>query len=276
MQNTAQEKKISKRILTDVLKSLMRLPSDSSKQNRFFCNSFSYITHFVRSNLTLDQQGEIKVKKIVVTSLLVLAVGVALALTGVAQNAATAPAPVRSSVAVVDVNKIMSEWKYVSARRTDLENQYKPKFEALKARADELQKQAQVLKTMKRGEPEYQNLENTLIRKEQDIKTDSGLLSKQFDEQAAKIFQDAYKYIKQHAAFYAKQIGATCVIQVNSADEFQSYNPRVSVSELTVQEVVARQVIWYDGAINVTDQILTRLNSAGTQNSNSARTTTNR
>lgn len=276
MQNTAQEKKISKRILTDVLKSLMRLPSDSSKQNRFFCNSFSYITHFVRSNLTLDQQGEIKVKKIVVTSLLVLAVGVALALTGVAQNAATAPAPVRSSVAVVDVNKIMSEWKYVSARRTDLENQYKPKFEALKARADELQKQAQVLKTMKRGEPEYQNLENTLIRKEQDIKTDNGLLSKQFDEQAAKIFQDAYKYIKQHAAFYAKQIGATCVIQVNSADEFQSYNPRVSVSELTVQEVVARQVIWYDGAINVTDQILTRLNSAGTQNSNSARTTTNR
>ncbi|MBQ6617549.1 MAG: OmpH family outer membrane protein [Thermoguttaceae bacterium] len=215
-------------------------------------------------------------KKIVVTSLLVLAVGVALALTGVAQNAATAPAPVRSSVAVVDVNKIMSEWKYVSARRTDLENQYKPKFEALKARADELQKQAQVLKTMKRGEPEYQNLENTLIRKEQDIKTDNGLLSKQFDEQAAKIFQDAYKYIKQHAAFYAKQIGATCVIQVNSADEFQSYNPRVSVSELTVQEVVARQVIWYDGAINVTDQILTRLNSAGTQNSNSARTTTNR
>lgn len=276
MQNTAQEKKISKRILTDVLKSLLRLPSDSSKQNRFFCNSFSYITHFVRSNLTLDQQGEIKVKKIVVTSLLVLAVGVALALTGVAQNAATAPAPVRSSVAVVDVNKIMSEWKYVSARRTDLENQYKPKFEALKARADELQKQAQVLKTMKRGEPEYQNLENTLIRKEQDIKTDNGLLSKQFDEQAAKIFQDAYKYIKQHAAFYAKQIGATCVIQVNSADEFQSYNPRVSVSELTVQEVVARQVIWYDGAINVTDQILTRLNSAGTQNSNSARTTTNR
>lgn len=276
MQNTAQEKKISKRILTDVLKSLMRLPSDSSKQNRFFCNSFSYITHFVRSNLTLDQQGEIKVKKIVVTSLLVLAVGVALALTGVAQNAATAPAPVRSSVAVVDVNKIMSEWKYVSARRTDLENQYKPKFEALKARADELQKQAQVLKTMKRGEPEYQNLENTLIRKEQDIKTDNGLLSKQFDEQAAKIFQDAYKYIKQHAAFYAKQIGATCVIQVNSADEFQSYNPRVSVSELTVQEVVARQVIWYDGAINVTDQILTRLNSGAQQQSNTARTTTNR
>lgn len=276
MQNTAQEKKISKRVLTDVLKSLMRLPSDSSKQNRFFCNSFSYITHFVRSNLTLDQQGEIKVKKIVVTSLLVLAVGVALALTGVAQNAATAPAPVRSSVAVVDVNKIMSEWKYVSARRTDLENQYKPKFEALKARADELQKQAQVLKTMKRGEPEYQNLENTLIRKEQDIKTDNGLLSKQFDEQAAKIFQDAYKYIKQHAAFYAKQIGATCVIQVNSADEFQSYNPRVSVSELTVQEVVARQVIWYDGAINVTDQILARLNSGAQQQSNTARTTTNR
>ncbi len=276
MQNTAQEKKISKRVLTDVLKFLMRLPSDSSKQNRFFCNSFSYITHFVRSNLTLDQQGEIKVKKIVVTSLLVLAVGVALALTGVAQNAATAPAPVRSSVAVVDVNKIMSEWKYVSARRTDLENQYKPKFEALKARADELQKQAQVLKTMKRGEPEYQNLENTLIRKEQDIKTDNGLLSKQFDEQAAKIFQDAYKYIKQHAAFYAKQIGATCVIQVNSADEFQSYNPRVSVSELTVQEVVARQVIWYDGAINVTDQILTRLNSGAQQQSNTARTTTNR
>ena len=212
-------------------------------------------------------------KNIVVTSLLVLAVGVALALTGVAQNAAPAPAPVRSSVAVVDVNKIMTEWKYVSARKTDLENQFKPKFEALKARADELQKQAQVLKTMKRGEPEYQQLENQLIRKEQDIKTDNGILSKEFDEQAAKIFQDAYKYIKQHAAFYAKQIGATCVIQVNTANEFQAYNPRVSVSELTVQEVVARQVIWYDAAINVTDQILTRLNS-GAQQSNTARPAT--
>ncbi|MBR6435720.1 MAG: hypothetical protein IKS45_04375, partial [Thermoguttaceae bacterium] len=86
-------------------------------------------------------------------------------------------------------------------------------------------------------------------------------------------FQDAYKYIKQHAAFYAKQIGATCVIQVNTASEFQAYNPRVSVSELTVQEVVARQVIWYDAAINVTDQILTRLN-AGAQQSNTARPAT--
>ncbi len=214
-------------------------------------------------------------KKIVVTSLLVLAVGVALALTGIAQNAATAPAPVRSSVAVVDVNKIMNEWKYVSARKTELDNQFKPKLEAIKARAEELQKQAQVLKTMKRGEQEYQQLENQLIRKEQDIKTDNGLLSKQYDEQAAKIFQDAYKYIKQHAAFYAKQIGATCVIQVNTADEFQMYNPQVPAQELTVREVVARQVIWFDGGINVTDQILTRLNS-GAQQSNTARTTTNR
>lgn len=214
-------------------------------------------------------------KKIVVTSLLVLAVGVALALTGVAQNAATAPTPVRSSVAVVDVNKVMTEWKYVSARKTELENQFKPKFEAIKARVDELQKQSQVLKTMKRGTAEYEQMENTLIRKEQDIKTDNGLLSKQYDEQAAKIFQDAYKYIKQHAAFYAKQIGATCVIQVNSADEFQAYNPQMAAQELTVREVVARQVIWYDAAINVTDQILTRLNS-GAQQSNTARTTTNR
>lgn len=214
-------------------------------------------------------------KKIVITSLLVLAVGVALALTGVAQNAATAPAPVRSSVAVVDVNKILTEWKYVSARRIDLENQFKPKFEAIKARAEQLQKDAQVLKTMKRGEPEYVQLENTLIRKEQDLKTDNGLLEKQLDEQNAKILQDAYKFIKQHAAFYAKQIGATCVIQINSADEFQMYNPNVPASTLTAREVFARNVIWYDGAINVTDQILTRLNS-GAQQSNSARTTTTR
>ena len=215
-------------------------------------------------------------KKIVVTSLLVLAVGVALALTGVAQNATTAPAQVRSSVAVVDVAKIFREWKYVTARGNDLNNQFKPKFEALKARDDELQKQAQVLKTMKQGTPEYEQLETTIIRKGQDIKTDQALLLKQQNEQTAKILQDSYKYIKQHAAFYAKQIGATCVIQVNSADEFQSYNPRVSVSELTVQEVVARQVIWYDGAINVTDQILTRLNSGAQQQSNTARTTTTR
>lgn len=214
-------------------------------------------------------------KKIVVTSLLVLAVGVALALTGVAQNAATAPAPVRSSVAVVDVGKIIREWKYVSAKKAELDNQFKPKIDAIKARAEQLQKDAQVLKTMKRGEPEYVQMENTLIRKEQDLKTDNGLLEKQYDEQSAKILQDAYKYIKMHSAYYAKQIGATCVIQVNSADEFQMYSSQVPAQELTVREVGSRQVIWYDGGINVTDQVLTRLNSGG-QSNNAARTTTTR
>ena len=118
-------------------------------------------------------------------------------------------------------------------------------------------------------------MENSLIRKEQDIKTEDAILRKQADEQEAKIYQDAYKYIKQHAAFYAKQIGATCVIQINSADEFQIYDPRVRAANLTMQEVAARQVVWYDNAINVTDQILTRLNAAATQ-SNTARTTTSR
>ena len=222
--------------------------------------------------MTVDQQGEIKVKKIVVTSLLVLAVGVALALTGVAQNATTAPAQVRSSVAVVDVAKIFREWKYVTARGNDLNNQFKPKFEALKARDDELQKQAQVLKTMKQGTPEYEQLETTIIRKGQDIKTDQALLLKQQNEQTAKILQDSYKYIKQHAAFYAKQIGATCVLQVSTTDEFQIRNAQLSPAENTLQEVGSRQVIWYDGAINITDQILTRLNS-GAQQSNTARPT---
>lgn len=214
-------------------------------------------------------------KKIVVTSLLVIAVGLALALTGVAQNSAPAPAPVRSSVAVVDVGKIITEWKYIPARQEDLKKQFEPKFEPIKARAEQLQKDYQVLKTMKRGTPEYVQMETALIRKEQDLKTENGLLEKQLDEQNAKILQDAYKYIKQHAAYYAKQIGATCVIQINSADEFQYYDPRVRAANLTMQEVAARQVVWYDGAINVTDQILTRLNAAATQ-SNTARTTTSR
>lgn len=227
--------------------------------------------------MTVDQQGEIKVKKIVVTSLLVLAVGVALALTGVAQNAAPAPAPVRSSVAVVDVAKIFREWKYVTAKGNELNNQLKPKFDALKARDDELQKQTQILKTMKQGTPEYEQLETTIIRKGQDIKTDQALLLKQQNEQTAKILQDSYKYIKQHAAFYAKQIGATCVLQVSTAEEFQLRNAQLSPAENTLQEVGSRQVIWYDGAINITDQILTRLNSGAQQQSNTARpATTNR
>lgn len=213
-------------------------------------------------------------KKIAVTSLLVLVVGVALALTCGAQNNATAPAQVRSSVAVVDVWKIMREWKYVTARQTDLDNQFKPKFDALKARGEDIKKQAQVLQTMKRGQPDFTQLEDSLLRKQQDIQADANILNKQMDEQSAKITQDAYKYIKQHAAYYAKQLGATCVIQINSSEEFQAFNPRATVSQTTNIEVLGREVIWYDGAINITDQILTRLN-AGAQ-SNAARTTTNK
>ena len=203
-----------------------------------------------------------------------MVVGVALALTCGAQNNATAPAQVRSSVAVVDVLKIMREWKYVTARQTDLENQFKPKFDALKARGEDIKKQAQVLQTMKRGQPDFTQLEDSLLRKQQDIQADANILNKQMDEQSAKITQDAYKYIKQHAAFYAKQFGATCVIQINSSEEFQAFNPRATVSQTTNMEVLGREVIWYDGAINITDQILTRLN-AGAQ-SNAARTTTNK
>ena len=180
-----------------------------------------YITHFVRSNLTFDSQGEIESEK----------------------------------------NRCY---------------QSEPKFAPLKARAEQLQKDAQVLKTMKRGTPEYIEMENTLIRKDQDLKTEDAILRKQADEQEAKIYQDAYKYIKQYAAYYAKQMGATCVIQVNTADEFQVYNPRVPAANLTLQEVSARQVVWYDGAINLTDQILTRLNSGAQQQSNTARPTTTR
>lgn len=194
--------------------------------------------------------------------MLVLAAALCLALNGTAQNTPAPSASVRSSVAVVDVDKILKDWKYVAKRFSDLELSFQPKIDALKARDQAIEKEAQVLNTMTRGTADYQQTEDGLIRKKQAVNSERQLLAKQLTEQRAKIVQDAYKYIKSHAEYYARQRGASCVVKVTTLPDFQTpLFAQTNPFEATSAEISMRQVLWFDGSIDITDTILTRLNA---------------
>ncbi len=222
--------------------------------------------------MTATKQGELIVKKIVLTGFIVMAIALSIALTGIAQNTAVPQSSVRSSVAVVDLMKIMREWKFVTAKVEEIKTRYQPREAAWKTRAEDFQKQGAALQQMKVGSVEYLSQENELLKKKQDLEVDRGIMMKQQSEEVAKVFQDAYKYVKDHSAYYARQRGISCVIQINSTPEFQTFSPQAGMLQTTEGEISSRQVVWYEGSIDLTEQILTRLNSG--VSSNTAKTNT--
>lgn len=210
-------------------------------------------------------------KQTVLCALVVLVIGLGVALTGIAQNSAPS-ANVPSSIGVIDLMKVLNEWSYVTTRVQDLTLRYKPRVDAINAKVQELQKQAQKLNELKPGSTEFQQLQNDLVRQEQGIKLDQGLLQKEHSEEEAKIYQEAYKFVKSHTAYFAQKRGISCVIQTTTAPEFQISDPRMSVAQMTRAELVTRQVIWSEPAIDLTPLVLQQLNSARSNNSAATRT----
>lgn len=208
-------------------------------------------------------------KQTLLCGLIVFAIGLGVAFTGTAQNNVPS-ASVPSSIGVIDLMKILNEWTYVTTRVQDLTLRYKPRIDAINTRVQELQKQAQKLNELKPGSTEFQQLQNELVRQEQGIKLDQGLLQKEHSEEEAKIYQEAYKFIKSHTAYFAQKRGISCVLQTSTTPEFQISDPRMSVAQMTRAELVTRQVIWSDTAIDLTPLVLQQLNSARSNNSASA------
>ena len=185
-----------------------------------------------------------------------------------AQNAAPAtrpmaPAtaqPVRqgagSPIAVIDISRIFKEYPAFIDEMERLKRRVEDEDAKMKLRANELQADVDVLKSLKAGSPEYKTKEKDIAEKRAQMNIDVQVQRKEFLQQEAAIYHEVYERVRQEVNAFATQVGLAAVIRYSG-----------EVAEADQPDQVLRQIqkdlVWFNPGLDITNQILANLNARG-------------
>lgn len=202
--------------------------------------------------------------------LLVAIAGCAL-IAGLAVYTATAQGPARAvaspqagahRIAVVDIGYIFKMHAGFKMKKADLESQMKAASDRLKQEQEALRKMAQDLQKMPPGTEQYKQLEEEIARRNADLQIRFQLQDKEFARKEATIYHTVYAEIEQEVDYLAKHNGLDAVLRFNG-DTVDPDQPA------QVMRNVNKLVVWFNEGLDVTPEVLRRLNVRyGTQTAN--------
>jgi len=128
-------------------------------------------------------------------------------------------------------------------------NRLKQEEEALRKMLTDLQDPEKT----KPGSPEYKQLEEIVARRRADLEVQLRLQNKEFAVKESGIYHAVYQEIEQEVGYFAAQSGITAVLRFNG-DPVEGENPN------EVLRNVNKQVIWFAQGLDITPDILERLN----------------
>jgi Skp family chaperone for outer membrane proteins len=163
-----------------------------------------------------------------------------------------------SNIALVDIGKVFKE----HPRFTPTMNAMKKEVEAAEAdlnrMKDEIRRLGDQLQDsgLKRGSPEYRNLEETIARKQADMNVKVAMQRNAFLQQEAKNYYNVYLEIEQELASYCQSRGIDMVLRFSD----EKANPD---EPQTVLSSIQKPVVWYNRnkGIDITADIINILKS---------------
>jgi Skp family chaperone for outer membrane proteins len=176
--------------------------------------------------------------------------------TATAQNPARPVAGAQTAshrVAVVDIGYIFKMHTGFKAKKADLESQMKQASDRLKQEQETLRKMMQDLQNMQPGTEQYKQFEEELARRNADLQIRFQLQDKEFARKEASIYSTVYKEIAEEVDYLAGQSGLDAVLRFNG-DTVDPDQPT------QVMRDVNKLVVWYNKGLDITPQILRRLN----------------
>lgn len=188
--------------------------------------------------------------------------GVLVAMTASLALAQTRPMtqtqPVRQGaapqIAVIDISRIFKEHPRFIEEMARLKSRVEAEDAKMKARADNLQRMAEELKTLKPGSPEYKNKEKAIASDRAQMQIDIQVQRKEFLQQEAAIYKEIYDSVKIQVANYASRAGLAAVIRYTSPPS--DVDPDQPNSVLTE---IQRDLVWFSPGLDITNHILNSL-----------------
>ena len=181
------------------------------------------------------------------------AAGIALLASRDASAQQPRPAGPVGPVAILDLTYVFKNHARFQALTQAMKDQVEAAEKQLSVERDQLQTLAKSLEQYKRGTPEYKQLEEQLITRQNDLQLRVNLQKKTFLEQEAKIYYTVYQEVLDHVRYYADQNGTSLVLRFNG-DPIDRNDPQEVLKELN------KSVIYYNRAIDITPIILERVN----------------
>lgn len=199
----------------------------------------------------------VKKSKSFVTRWAAVVVGAA-CLAGVAVQAqaqAQAPRmPAPLGVRVIDLKRIFDKHERFKAATEILKREVTAREEQLKASRQGMEQNANTLKTLKQGTPEYARIEAELIRADSELKAQLNIGRREFLDKEAKIYLDVYSEVIEEVKYYCQVQGVSLVMRYNGEPADGQKDPQEVLKELN------KSIIYYHPSLDVSDLIVNELN----------------
>ena len=161
-----------------------------------------------------------------------------------------APLPVR----IIDLKKVFDKHERFKAATEILKGEVTQREDQLKARRQQMEQAAALLKEMKAGSPEYAQKEGDLIRADSELKALVNIGRREFLDKEAKIYLDVYTEVIEEVKYYCQVQGVSLVLRYNGETMEGSKDPQEVLKELN------KSVIYYHPSIDISDMIVAELN----------------
>jgi len=185
----------------------------------------------------------------------VLIAGLAV-LTALAQQGTTrpmaAPQVGAPQVAFVDVGYVFKKHPGFQGRKGSLEAEMKRASEGLRQEQETIRKMRQDLQGKPAGTEEYKQLDEISTKRAADLQVQFTLQQKEFATKESNMYYTVYQEIAQEVGYLASQNGFSAVFYVDGDTPDKDRLPQV-------QAYVNKQIVWFDQRLDVTPEIVRRL-----------------
>lgn len=159
-------------------------------------------------------------------------------------------------IVVVDLSKVFEEHPTFAAQMTQIKSAVKTSEAEFQQRGQDIQARAQKLKTLPPTGAEFKQLESETALLQAQIQADMTLKRKDFLEQEARAYYNAYLQVKQEIKVFAESNRIGLVLRFSS----EQIDP---ANRQSVLQGVNQPILYNQGSLDITNYIVERVVRAG-------------
>jgi Skp family chaperone for outer membrane proteins len=161
--------------------------------------------------------------------------------------------PTGPRTALIDVKKIIKNHARFKGMMEDMKKDYVKVEQAFREDQQKIRKLGEELQRWHRGTPNYQDLDEEILRRTADLNIRVEKAKGEFQEREAKIYHSVYQEIWQATDYISRQYGFEIVYNFNS-EKMDPEKPQ------TIANQINNSVVWYDARLDITGAVLDELN----------------
>jgi Skp family chaperone for outer membrane proteins len=156
-------------------------------------------------------------------------------------------------IALLDVNRIFKSHERFKAAMEGMKHNVEAAETQVRNDRNAITKLGEDLQLLKKGTPDYKALEEELTKRQADLQVAVQLKKNEFVQREAENYNAVYQEILQETNYFCRENAIDVVLRFNG-ESVDVEQPN------SVLSFINRQVVWNNPGLDITDQILQRLN----------------